>query len=351
MEKRDFFISYTGRDEAWARWIAETLKDNGYTVYAQMLDIGPGDNFLDKMNEFLKNSGNFIAVWSEAYAKSRFCMTELQGAFHEWHKERINCLLPVRIDNHPMEPLYAGLVRVDLSDMGAASEKKLMDAVRYAVPRPLNRIAPNNSSQENAEILFQHGEDYYYGNNGVQQDYAKARDYYEQAAVKGNENAINALGVYYQDGNGVEQDYIKARDYYEQAAAKGSIDALYNLGTLYHDGKGVNVDYAKARSYFDQAANKGDAEALNALGYLYQYGHGVDVDCTKAQNYYEQAAAKGDADALWNLGWLYENGQGVRVDYVKALKYYRKAADAGYEEAPVKVRELREKLRHWSIFS
>ncbi|MBQ6206847.1 MAG: toll/interleukin-1 receptor domain-containing protein [Oscillospiraceae bacterium] len=333
MEKRDFFISYTGRDEAWARWIAETLKDNGYTVYAQMLDIGPGDNFLDKMNEFLKNSGNFIAVWSEAYAKSRFCMTELQGAFHEWHKERINCLLPVRIDNHPMEPLYAGLVHVDLSDMGAASAEKLVDAVRYAVPHLLNQTA----LQEDAETLWQRGLDYRWGDNGVQQDYTKAREYWERAAAKGHVNALYDLGVFYSNGYGVKQDYAKAREYYEQAAAKGHASALYNLGYFYDFGYGLKQDYAKAREYYEQAAAKGHASALYVLGFFYDYAIGVKQDYVKAREYYEQAAAKGFASALWNLADLYEYGQGVSVDYAKALEYYQKAADR-------KVKELRKKL-------
>ena len=302
MEKRDFFISYTGRDEAWARWIAETLKDDGYTVYAQMLDIGPGDNFLDKMNEFLKNSGNFIAVWSEAYAKSRFCMTELQGAFHEWHKERINCLLPVRIDNHPMEPLYSALVHVDLSDMGAASEKKLIDAVRYAVPRPMT------PPEEEAETFYQRGYSYYLGTNGVKQDNAKAREYWEQAAARGNTDALFGLGVLYYYGSGVKQDYVKARYYYERAAAKGNVLTLANLGILYYFGYGVKQDYVKARYY------------------------------------YEQGATKGDAVALYNLALLYEYGQGESVDYAKALEYYQKAADAGHTDAPAKIEELREKL-------
>ena len=336
MEKRDFFISYTARDEAWARWIADALKGDGYSVYAQMLDIGPGDNFIEKMNEFLKNSGNFIAVWSEAYSKSRFCMTELQGAFHEWHKERINCLLPVRIDRHPMEPLYAGLVHVDLSDMGAASKETLIKAVRYAVPRPL--------PQEDAETFYQRGDDYYYGRNGVKRDYIKAREYSERAAANGHAGALFRLGVFYDFGEGVKQDYVKAREYYEQAAAKGHAKALYNLGVFYDNGYGVKQDYVKAREYYEQAAAQGHVKALYNLGVLYDFGEGVKQDYAKAREYYEQAAAQGHASALWNLAILYEYGQGVKQDYAKALEYYQKAADAGYEDAPAKVEELRRKL-------
>ncbi|MBQ6986514.1 MAG: toll/interleukin-1 receptor domain-containing protein [Oscillibacter sp.] len=94
MEQRDFFISYTGADEAWAVWIAGVLKRNGYSAYVQALDIGPGDNFLEKMEDFVENSANFIAVWSKGYADSRYCMTEFRAAFHEWKESAWNAFCP-----------------------------------------------------------------------------------------------------------------------------------------------------------------------------------------------------------------------------------------------------------------
>ena len=302
MEQRDFFISYTGADEAWAVWIADVLKRNGYSAYVQALDIGPGDNFLEKMEDFVENSANFIAVWSKGYSESLYCMTEFRAAFHEWKEKRMECLLPVRVDGHPMKRLYSALVRVDLSDMGAASEKKLADAVRYAVPCP-------GATQDNAENLYQRGEDYYYGRNGVTQDYVKAQDYYKQASAKGNMDALNSLGVLYYAGLGVTRDYSKAQKYYKQAAANGNTAALNNLGILYENGLGVARDYTKAREY------------------------------------YEQAGVKGSEWALYNLGLLYENGNGVNIDYARALEYYEKAADAGNKSAPSKVEKLRRLLR------
>ena len=165
----------------------------------------------------------------------------------------MNCFLPVKIDSYPMKALYSALVHVDLSDMGAASEKKLVDAVRYAVPRPLARTAP----QEDAEILNERGNNYYWGKNGVQRNYEKARKCYEQAAIKGNATALNSLGYLYQHSLGVQQDYAKAREYYEQAAAKGRMLALYDLGCLYEYGEGVQQDYTKALEYYQKAADKG----------------------------------------------------------------------------------------------
>lgn len=216
MEKRDFFISYTQADKAWAVWIADVLKKNGYSVYVQALDILPGDDFLAKMEEFLENSENFIAVWSEGYSKSGYCMNEMRAAFHQCHNGRMKRLLPVRIDTHPMLALYAALVHVDLSDMSKASERKLMDAVRSIVSCPDVVIKP----EEDANTLYQHGEDCYYGKNGMQKNYVKAREYYEKAAAKGHAESLYYLGTLYEYGRGVSKNYTKALEYYENAAYK-----------------------------------------------------------------------------------------------------------------------------------
>ena len=225
MEQRDFFISYTKTDKAWAVWIADVLKRNGYSVYVQALDIRPGDDFLEKMEEFLENSRNFIAVWSKGYSKSRYCMNELRAAFHEWNAGRINCLLPVRVDDFPMKALYAALVHVELSDMGAASESTLANAVRRAVPRP-NAAADTPELKAEAEKLFQLGNNCYWA-----EDYAMARAYWERAAAKGNAAAINALGKLYEKGEGVPQNDAKALEYY-QKAAKSSFTAFQNMAKL-----------------------------------------------------------------------------------------------------------------------
>ena len=63
-------------------------------------------------------------------------------------------------------------------------------------------------------------------------DYAKARDYYEQAAAKGNADALNNLGVLYHNGYGVERDYNKALEYYQKAVDAGSQKAVENLANL-----------------------------------------------------------------------------------------------------------------------
>jgi TPR repeat protein len=76
------------------------------------------------------------------------------------------------------------------------------------------------------------------------------------------------LGTLYHNGHGVAQDYAKAREWYEKAADKGNAEAMNNLGWLYRNGHGVTQDYAKAREWYEKAADTGDAEAMAALEHL-----------------------------------------------------------------------------------
>jgi hypothetical protein len=39
---KDFFVSYSGADRAWAEWIAWVLKEERYIVVLQVWDFRPG---------------------------------------------------------------------------------------------------------------------------------------------------------------------------------------------------------------------------------------------------------------------------------------------------------------------
>ena len=127
------------------------------------------------------------------------------------------------------------------------------------------------------------------------QDYAKAREWYEKAADKGDASAMVNLGVLYANGHGVAQDYAKAREWYEKAADKGDASAMPNLGLLYHNGQGVAQDYAKAREWYEKAADKGDASAkahLEKLPIQEAAGAGRYAEALQLQ---EASAAKVEA--------------------------------------------------------
>lgn len=72
--------------------------------------------------------------------------------------------------------------------------------------------------------------------NGMQMyddgQYEAAMVLWKQAALDGDVAAMNAIGILYYSGSGVEQDYAKAREWFEKAAALGHEDALECLAEL-----------------------------------------------------------------------------------------------------------------------
>ena len=183
----------------------------------------------------------------------------------------------------------------------------------------------NAQAQTNLGALYANGQ-------GVPQDYAMARQWYEKATSQGDVLAQYNLGTMYREGQGVPQDYAISRQWWEKAAAQGNAQAQANLGTLYRDGQSVPQDYAMARQWWEKAAAQGNAQAQANLGFLYANGQGVPQDYTKARQWYEKAAAQGNTLAQANLGFLYANGQGVPQDYVKAYIWWDLAA-AGSKDA------------------
>jgi TPR repeat protein len=120
---------------------------------------------------------------------------------------------------------------------------------------------------------------------------------FQMGANHGDVYSMFNLGLLYDKGDGVTQDYAKARDWYQKAAAKDDAGAMSNLGRLYADGLGVVKDYAKARDWYEKAADKGDANAMFNLGRFYSYGLGVARDYAKARDWYEKAADKDQVKA------------------------------------------------------
>jgi hypothetical protein len=79
--RKDFFISYTGKDRAWAEWIALQLEDAGYTTIIQAWDFRPGSNFVAEMDDATKRADRTIPVLSSAYLASDYAFTEWAAAF------------------------------------------------------------------------------------------------------------------------------------------------------------------------------------------------------------------------------------------------------------------------------
>ena len=102
----------------------------------------------------------------------------------------------------------------------------------------------------------------------VRGDYGKALRDLEFLANGGEPRAQYDLGLMYDRGDGVPQNDAKARYWYERAAEQGEPRAQYNLGLMYLNGQGMSEDPVMAYYWISLSANRGNVRARDARDYV-----------------------------------------------------------------------------------
>lgn len=84
-------------------------------------------------------------------------------------------------------------------------------------------------------------------------------------AKSGDREAQVELGRRYAEGKSVEQDYAKARDWWEQAAQAGSGEAMIEIARLHEQGLGMPKNQEVAADWYRRAVTAGSARAKTKL--------------------------------------------------------------------------------------
>ncbi len=135
-QKKDFFISYTGKDRQWAEWIAWQLEETGYSVVIQAWDFRPGGNFVLDMQKAAE-AERTIAVLSPDYLQKPFPQAEWAAAFAEDPTGEAKKLLPVRVVECSPKGLLAPIVYIDLVNRNETEAKdELLKGVNHSRIKP-----------------------------------------------------------------------------------------------------------------------------------------------------------------------------------------------------------------------
>jgi hypothetical protein len=140
---KDFFVSYSGADQAWAEWIAWVLEEAGYTVVLQAWDFRPGSNFVLEMQQAAAQVERTIAVFSPDFLASRFTAPEWAAAFARDPSGALGLVLPVRVRECEPKGLLPQIVYIDLfglEDKNAARDR-LLAGVKRARAKPAGEPA------------------------------------------------------------------------------------------------------------------------------------------------------------------------------------------------------------------
>ena len=197
---------------------------------------------------------------------------------------------------------------------------------------------------------------------GVTQDFALAKLWFERGAQHGDREAQNGLGIIWRDGlvsvggkasktGQGKVDLPRAVKYFTAAASQELAEANVNLGKIHYG----NGELTLATSFFENAVRAGSPfEAYYYLGSIYAAQAKIAENtmkagaCSMAVSFYKAVAERGafddnllrEAEASWvasavngvGLAWADPSTASVQTKEVALLKWWL-AAERGHEAA------------------
>jgi hypothetical protein len=167
------------------------------------------------------------------------------------------------------------------------------------------------------ETLYAVGMLYWQG-ECVEQDYAISAVWLKQAADINHPGAQNKLGYLHSTGQGVPQNFAEARRYFEMAAAQGDPDAGHNLDQLFRQGlfaapAAEELAEPVAREQAEPAVEPGsvDVQALEA---------GDEAPAPRAEPPEAAAVRRAELSGVHGEGWIRAQDPGHYTLQVIALR-------------------------------
>jgi tetratricopeptide (TPR) repeat protein len=139
------FISYTGRDRAWAEWARWHLEKAGYETELDIVDWAPGTNFIEAMNRALRRDNPLLVLLSAAYLDpERFTTDEWTARLAQRRRNPAAKLIPLRVENVSLDDgLWAPIVVPDVFDLPPdRAAAAVVDAVRRVIDPPPPGTSP-----------------------------------------------------------------------------------------------------------------------------------------------------------------------------------------------------------------
>ncbi len=152
--------------------------------------------------------------------------------------------------------------------------------------------------------------------------YQLAIDYFEQAIVLGNANAMTLRALLHQSALGGPQNYAEAIRLYEQAIVLKNTCAMTYRALMHQHGLGGPQNFFEAKSLYDQAIELGEVCAMLHRGLMFLTGNGTHVHYPKAIRLFDQAIFLGNTCAMTYRALMHHYGLGGYRDYAKAASLY-----------------------------
>ncbi|MGV2072955.1 MULTISPECIES: toll/interleukin-1 receptor domain-containing protein [Rhizobium/Agrobacterium group] len=147
--KSDFFISYSTKNDFFAREINGYLEGAGFSTIAQFKDFPVGSNFVIEMQEGLERGARAIALLSPDYVASDHCRAEWAAIYNMdpigKRRKLVSFLLePTELNKLQRQIVYSSLIGLKQD----ARRKAVLDAIRHMI----EVVTPDQLKQKLADI-------------------------------------------------------------------------------------------------------------------------------------------------------------------------------------------------------
>lgn len=166
----------------------------------------------------------------------------------------------------------------------------------------------NNQSNHNMGLL------YYFGKNGVPQDYSKAYQWFAKAANKGYAPSQYALSIMYFNGDGVPKDAEKAVALLQSAARQGHPEAVKQYNALQAKAQQLNASQTVSTQTAATAIKYYDTAKLEPKNFKQVVLANLNAD-TIARSFYKVTSSRErKSDDYWAHGKYYYVSQPTDLD-------------------------------------
>ena len=210
------------------------------------------------------------------------------------------------------------------------------------------------SQADNSQAFLALGKLYYDGHGQYKEErYNFASANYFKAAKLGNGEAQYLLAKMYEKGIGIEQSFAMAAEYYQQASDSGFessgnspalLAAQSNAAAMFEAGADEDLEignFEQAFSAYKMLSDTEDhAKSQYIIAKMYIAGKGVTHSAEQALLYIKMAANNGYPEAQFHLGMLYINGTGVTQSKTDAIVWFKKAAAQDHKNAKTALKQL-----------
>jgi len=181
---------------------------------------------------------------------------------------------------------------------------------------------------------------YYDSKENKDENYKKARKYYD-ISCKGDEvSACYMLSAIYYQGLGVDKNLTKGNEYSLKACNLGSANGCHSVGYMLSTGVGTTkIDKKKSAIYLEKACQKNLPMACLQLTDYYSHAHlkaysfkRIQEMYKQTQNSYKKLCDRKNGFSCGIVGKMYALGKGEEVNWGKANEYFKKECEYNNHE-------------------